>query len=1315
MRNVVLCVFGALQIMFVALATQNAIAQHAIPITSTATSLYIENKGQIGDQHGKPNHDVRFLILRPGLNIQLRQNGFSYDSYTVDRCELPEDTALRYLPAKFQDRPNEEITYRFHRVDVDLVGANPKPLITATGASSDYLNYYTHITQQVHGDKGATDVRGYARVTYHDVWPGVDMEWFIDDQQRPEYQFVIRPGGNVAAIQLRYRGAHGTRLDEEHLVLDVQHGPIRESLPRSYVQSTGSTVDVRYRALGGDVYGFTVPPIDIAMGETLVIDPVPEIVWGHVLYAINSVEGRELAITKNGLVVIVGATSSADNISTSGSHQDSFAGSTDAFVTCMTQSRDVKWSTYYGGSEVDVARSVTAEEHGFVAVAGTTLSRNGMATEGSHSERGQVAANDSSDCFIARFNALGRIRWATYLGGDGDDRNVYVRATQNGRLVVVLETDSKTGLTTENTHKRQYNDSNTISMTAVVTLDTSGTLLSGSYYGGEGATTPYAVDIGPSNIVYIGGRTSSQGDIATNGVHAETRESYLYDGYLAAFTTEGKQLWGTFLGSRIEGQVLDVAAMSNGSIGVVGITKDTCCFSSDSTRPTYNDGLRNDGYICMFDANGQREWCTHIENDGYDAIRRIVEISDSNIVIAGFTNSSNGIATFGAPSRVNLNRGRVFVMTLNSKRETLWGTYIPEVADASPIGVSSVVCTDDASLVMMFSASTKLNQYRTWATLLVKIDEGKPCPDMRINSIDVDIAGCFTKMITCRITGEEMDVINWAVLAIHRNGQIGDVPIFETTISDDRKQLSFSSSGGDYLVYVSYVDAVDSNCRIDTTVRIHVDNLPVPWISRLSASCSIGDTVSLEARVGDSLEPTSYPVVWHESDRYEIISGKNESRVKIRVLSSINVFASATVSFNKGCERAVGIAVPVNGRIEVPVVQTTGEWGHSRKCTMSKSRLSSVFEIGEFAWFVDGRKVSTEREHMPQQEGGYVLHSRVRECEGQSEEFVYLNHPDVRLSMASNGVAITAQTSTKRPRITWLRRHQNSWVPIPGVGSASASYTPSDTGWYGAYVESEILQSCRSTVDSIYYSGSVALSVSLYSSALVLCDPDSVRVVARVSGGLSPYSIRWMNADRPMESTDSVALVYVDTTRTVIATVVDSWGNRSVDSVRIRVVSPPVVLVDSIRGRLFAVNQSADSVVWITAQGHSVARGVFFEPLRRESYRAIIYDGECVDTSEATSVNLRMRLQMQPIITTIRPNPASSTVAVLVSSDAEGQIVVSDHIGRVVARARVERGTGETFIDVKSLSPACYYLRVVTIENNIVGVSETKMLVVMPE
>ena len=46
---------------------------------------FTENKGQIVDQNNNPNPLVKYLFSGNGLNLQLRQSGFSYDVWRKER------------------------------------------------------------------------------------------------------------------------------------------------------------------------------------------------------------------------------------------------------------------------------------------------------------------------------------------------------------------------------------------------------------------------------------------------------------------------------------------------------------------------------------------------------------------------------------------------------------------------------------------------------------------------------------------------------------------------------------------------------------------------------------------------------------------------------------------------------------------------------------------------------------------------------------------------------------------------------------------------------------------------------------------------------------------------------------------------------------------------------------------------------------------------------------------------------------------------------------------------------------------------------
>ena len=118
---------------------------------------FIENKGQIHDQNYKANPDVKYLLcLGNGMNVQLKANSFSYDTYKTEIKEKKADVRTDNMA------PEKETTWYFHRVDIELIGASVNPQIIAEEPSTDYLNYYNSVTPE----SGATHVRNYKKITY---------------------------------------------------------------------------------------------------------------------------------------------------------------------------------------------------------------------------------------------------------------------------------------------------------------------------------------------------------------------------------------------------------------------------------------------------------------------------------------------------------------------------------------------------------------------------------------------------------------------------------------------------------------------------------------------------------------------------------------------------------------------------------------------------------------------------------------------------------------------------------------------------------------------------------------------------------------------------------------------------------------------------------------------------------------------------------------------------------------------------------------------------------------------------------------------
>ena len=175
---------------------------------------FIENKGQIIDQNNMPNPAVLYLLNTPGMNVQLREGGFSYDLYS---------------PPRHKERgPGGEV--RYHRIDINLEGTNPCCQIIPSDPLSDYFNYFTANTSA----SGIKNVRQCAKVTYQNIYPGIDIEFFTNDEHGYKYNFVIHPGGNIKDIRLKIEGPDDISLIGDTLKYATRFGDVEELIPESY-------------------------------------------------------------------------------------------------------------------------------------------------------------------------------------------------------------------------------------------------------------------------------------------------------------------------------------------------------------------------------------------------------------------------------------------------------------------------------------------------------------------------------------------------------------------------------------------------------------------------------------------------------------------------------------------------------------------------------------------------------------------------------------------------------------------------------------------------------------------------------------------------------------------------------------------------------------------------------------------------------------------------------------------------------------------------------------------------------------------------
>ena len=181
----------------------------------------------------------------------------------------------------------------------------------------------------------------------------------------------------------------------------------------------------------------------------------------HQVYGNFGLRANDIAIDKAGnFLVIGGEIEGRKNKNKAGltnlKHQKNYGGGTlDGFIIQVKISDlTVGWSSYYGGSEVDVIKSVEMDCNNIITVVGYSESRGNIAQNGyMNTPQGGGNSDGTGDAIIAKFSSKGEHYFGTYYGGKGGDKGIGLALSpNNGNIIICGKTSSGTGISFGDTY-----------------------------------------------------------------------------------------------------------------------------------------------------------------------------------------------------------------------------------------------------------------------------------------------------------------------------------------------------------------------------------------------------------------------------------------------------------------------------------------------------------------------------------------------------------------------------------------------------------------------------------------------------------------------------------------------------------------------------------------------------------------------------------------------------------------------------------------------------------------------------------------------
>ncbi|MEO5925690.1 MAG: SBBP repeat-containing protein [Bryobacteraceae bacterium] len=575
-------------------------------------------------------------------------------------------------------------------------------------------------------------VANFASVRYAQLYPGIDIVYYGQDGSL-EYDFEIAPQADPSAIRIRGGKARLNGNGD----LTFEGSEFSQHRPVAYQMRDGQrrAVEVEYSVLANGDVALQLGEYDHA--RELIVDPT----LGYASYfggsgndAITSIK-----VDATGALFATGFTTSTNFKTTAGALQTTYKGRGttqaafafgDAFVAKFSPSGALVYSTYFGGTDDEMASAIAIDAAGNAYVAGATRSQDFPVSAGAFQSRFGGSAEDfffsRGDVFVAKFSPDGsRIVYATYIGGSLNEGAWGIVVDGSGNVTVVGDTLSTNFPTTTDAISRNFRGSANSSIWPsgdgfIAKLNATGASLTyGTYIGGQSHDLARSVALDSQGNAYVCGYTFSSNfpttagayQTAFRGVETSNYDLSADDGWVLKLSPQNTVVYSTYLGGSNRDSAFGIAVDATGNAYVTGRSRSIDFpVTAGAVRSTYggsgangnaNDIVQGDAFVAKLNPAGSGLlYATYLGGAGDDIGAEIVTDAAGNIYVTGFTLSGNfpvsadalqktfagfggqGFDIIGAPPPAGIaNTGDAFVSKLSAQGALVYSSYFGGTQD----------------------------------------------------------------------------------------------------------------------------------------------------------------------------------------------------------------------------------------------------------------------------------------------------------------------------------------------------------------------------------------------------------------------------------------------------------------------------------------------------------------------------------------------------------------------------------------------------------------------------------------------------------
>ena len=319
-------------------------------LSSIDMKANIPQKGIFIPNMGQWPSTVHYLAKTPSMNLWITEKGIVHDLYSVT------------------SNPHGVKTKSGHAFEMSMKGALiPKGF--GEVQSPTIVNYF----RGKHSNEWKLNIPTYSTIRIPQVYDGIDLVYSFDGAN-PRYDFHVQPGVDPSKIIVNFTGAEASTTHDGALSINTRFGSIEHGKIHAFqYDASGAKITIPC-SFKKSPKGFAFTLASYDKNKTLIIDPL---VYSTYLGNAGNDAINGIAIDNAGNVIAAGSTESEDLPVITGSYDTQFNGGLDGVIIRYSpQLQTILSLSYLGGGGDDIINAVAIDFNGGIYVGGETGSTN---------------------------------------------------------------------------------------------------------------------------------------------------------------------------------------------------------------------------------------------------------------------------------------------------------------------------------------------------------------------------------------------------------------------------------------------------------------------------------------------------------------------------------------------------------------------------------------------------------------------------------------------------------------------------------------------------------------------------------------------------------------------------------------------------------------------------------------------------------------------------------------------------------------------------------------------------------------------------